>query len=78
MNVTPRTRSYNAVDYSTLKSGSAFLYQGAIWIVVSDSDQGAVRLDNGEYQSCLCGDIVVPVDATLTWKYNKVTPKKKK
>ena len=77
MKVTPRTRPHNAVDYSTLKSGDAFLHQGAIWVKEKGYNQEGVRLVDGYCQINMCGDIVIPVDATLTWKHKKVTPKKK-
>ena len=77
MNVTPRTRPHNVVDYSTLKPSDCFLWQGGI-MVKGDKDQGAINLNTGQSVFNMCGDLVVPVDATVNWKYRKVTPKKKK
>lgn len=78
MKITPKTRPDKTVDFETLEPTDTFLYQGAVWMKVSDNDQDGVSLSTGEYQSEMCGAVVVPVDATLTWKHKKVTPKKKK
>ena len=78
MKVTPRTREQKQVDLTTLEVGQVFLWHGALWIKLKDDNQGVANLETGEVFFENCGEYVVPVDATLTWKYKKVTPKKKK
>ncbi len=70
MKVTPKTTKVNTVDYSTLKAGDCFIMHNGVWIVTSneDLDQGATCLSDGQVLSDLCGQQVLPVDATVTWK----------
>ncbi len=77
MKITPRTRPDIAVSFETLQPGNTFLFQGGIWMVLEDVDQGGVNLSTGEYQTEMCEEIVVPVDAALTWKRKETTKKKK-
>jgi len=76
MKVTPRTKMHNQVDFSVLKPGNAFFWRGAIWLKVDDGDQGTVNLSSGEYQTNMCEEFVVPVDATVTWKRKEIKKKK--
>lgn len=77
MKVTPKTKERKQVDFTTLKIGQEFYWHGALWIRVDDSEQGAVNLETGEYFTNNCSEYVVPVEATLTWKF-KEQPEKKK
>ncbi|HDY87834.1 MAG TPA: hypothetical protein ENH82_06915 [bacterium] len=77
MKITPKTKPDNTVNFTTLKSGDLFIHQGGIWVKIAGGDQDGVNLNTGEYQSNMCGDVVTPVEATLTWKRKKVTAKKK-
>ncbi len=76
MKVTPRTSPRNSVDFENLKPGDTFIHQGAIWMKAVDLCQLGVNLGTGECQIDMCGDIVTPVEATVTWK-RKETRKKK-
>lgn len=76
MKVTPRTKEKTMVDYSTLKYGDAFLWNGDVWIK-GKQDQAAVNLRTGEMFFNTCGEYIVPVEATINWKH-KVSKKKGK
>ena len=57
------------VRYNELNDGDAFLYEGKLWIKMDICDQDAICLDKDTgYESCLCDEIVEPVDITINWK----------
>ena len=76
MKVVPKTKMHNEVDFADLDPGNAFFWRGDIWVKTDDSEQGTVNLTTGELQYSMCGEYVVPTDATVTWK-RKETKKKK-
>ncbi|MCK5615772.1 hypothetical protein KAR91_78640 [Candidatus Pacearchaeota archaeon] len=75
MKVTPRTKEKRQVDFETLKSGDTFHWHGAVWIKIN-YNQGAVNLETGKFFTENCGEYIVPINATMTWKYKEAKKKK--
>lgn len=77
MKITPKTKNRKMVDFADLKPKDTFYWHGGIWIKIDDNEQGIANLETGEYQISMCGELVVPVDAVLTWKYKQSKKEKK-
>ena len=71
MKVTPKTKERKQVDFTTLNPSNAFLWHGGIWFKLDDDKQGCANLNTGQYFSSMCGEYVVPVNATVTWKHKE-------
>lgn len=58
----------NAVRYEELANGECFILESRLFMKYDIDDQEAYDLDGGQYKYGLCGDIVIPVNISVTWK----------
>lgn len=65
----PKT-SFEYVKYEDLDDGDCFLMRGDLWMKSEMDDQVAVKLDDGDFDCCLCDEIVIPVNVTINWRKN--------
>jgi len=56
------------VKYEDLANGDCFLLRDNLWIKCDHDDQEAINLKNGDYDCCLCDEIVIPVNVTINWE----------
>lgn len=56
------------VKYEDLDDGDCFLMRGNLWMECEMDDQVAVELNNGDFDCCLCDEVVIPVNVTINWE----------
>jgi len=69
--VVPKTESPKYVKYEDLDDGDCFLMRGNLWMKSDMDNQEAINLSNGDFDCCLCDEIVIPVDVTINWQRRK-------
>lgn len=78
MKVTPKPKnSQEHIEFSELDGGEVFLHNGRLFIASNCDRQECIDLETGEHLAEMCGQAVMLVDATLTWKYKPTKTKKK-
>lgn len=78
MKVTPEIKEDSRFcECGELEYGSAFLYKGDLWMMTNGVSQEAVCLSNGALFDDICGEKLIPVEATITWKRKAVKKSKK-
>ena len=64
-------KRHRSIDFSDLQIGKTFIYNGDLYVKTGHPDQLAICLNDGDHMDDCCGIMVVPVDAEVSWSYEK-------